>query len=441
MRNKRKAAKWLTAFLILLLMAAWPAGGPVWAADFFGVQDFERYTEPDGDFHWAMNDLKLVVSSELMKGYPPEGPEEMLVFFRGTGAVFCKVLGPFKPDALITRAEYASIVARALDLEGKSFGESPFADVSTGEWYGPNVVRLVEAGVIDPADYGSEFRPNERITRLEIAVWMVRAAEKAGVRTEPAAVSFKDFDSTSKFATYVGKAVALGILKGYPDGTFRPSGTANRAEAAVMLVRLLKHLPLFPGLDRETAGQIIQKVIDAQVKCQKSWPVKVDAGWEINPQFEAALKVFQEETRDILTDYNRWPRMHAGQLAAISGLAQRDEVGPWTGDWAAQFDAGYGMVDSMLLRWEPRGVGVPIEYIFTNLKSVDVVVGHGPIAEVQFTASGGAKYSDGTIYGGDQNVSPYNRALLVKQDGKWKVAALWVDGRGPWLKLIGFAES
>lgn len=429
----RKKFVGLVALLVLLLVAS-----PALAADFFGVADFKRYTEPEGDFYWAKDDLKLIVASELMKGYPPK-IEEMYTFFRGTGGVFCKILGEFKPDAKITRAEYAAIVARALDMEGRPYGKSPFADVSTSDWFGPNVIRLTEAGVIDPGNYGKELRSNEPITRLEIAVWMVRAAENAGLTVPPQQVDFKDV-AQSEYMTEIGKAVALGIIKGYPDGTFKPNGTANRAEAAVMLVRLLKHLPLFEGLDKETAKEIVKKVIAAQEKCQKSWPVKIDAKFEVNPQFEAALKAFQEETKDVLTDYNREPRMHPDKYEAIYDLAARDEVGPWTGDWAAQFDAGYGMVDSMLLRWEPRGVGIPIEYIFHGVISVDTLVGRGPIAEISFTAYGGSKYYDGVIFGGEKNISPNNRALFVKQGGKWKVAALYVDGRGPWLKMIGFAD-
>lgn len=424
--------------IVMTMMLLFSLAVPSFAAEFYAVSDFERYTEPDGDFYWAMNDLKLAVASELFRGYPPEKPE-MPFWWWDTGTVICKTIGELRPDAVISRAEYATIVARALDLENRDYGPSPFSDVKPFDWFGPNVLRLVQEGIIDPADYGDKLDPKKPITRQEIAVWMVRAAENAGVKVEPAKVSFSDFDPGSKHASGVAKAVGLGILKGYPDGTFRPNATANRAESAVMLVRLLKHLPLFGGLDKENVKAVIQQVSDAEEKCRKSWPVNVNAGHERNEQFEAALKVFQDETRDVLTDYNREPRMHPQGLGVLNKMAERDEIGPRC-DWASVGDAGFGFVDGMLVRRASSRTGIPAEYRFIRVIGIDELVGRGPVAEVQFTWWGGTKYIDGHVYGGEKNIHNSGRALLVKQGGKWKVAALYMDGRGPWLKLIGFAK-
>lgn len=431
---RKKALLTSIAVLVLLVVLVSPA----FAAEFYAVSDFERYTEPEGDFHWAMNDLKLAVAAELFRGYPPEKPEA-LFWWWDTGTVICKVLGELRPDAAISRAEYATIVARALDLEGRRYSSSPFSDVKPSDWFGPNVLRLTQERIIDPVDYGSRFGPKEPITRQEIAVWMVRAAERVGIKAKPADVSFRDFDARSRQASYVAKAVGLGILKGYPDGTFRSNAGANRAESAVMLVRLLKHLPLFDGLNKENTKTAIQRVFDAGEKCRKSWRVNVNAGHERNKQFEAALKVFQEETKDVLTDYNREPRMHPQGLGVLNKIIERDEVGPWC-DWASLRDVGFGFVDGLLVRRGSDRIGMPAEYTFARVVSIDKLVGCGPVAEVQFTSWGGTKYIDGNILGGEKNVCDGGRALLVKQGGKWKVAALYMDGRGPWLKLIGFAR-
>lgn len=433
---RKKVLLALVAAFILLAASVSPA----LAADFFAVADFERYTEPDGDFYWAKDYLKLAVASELFRGYPPEQPE-MPYWWWDAGVVICKTLGELRPDAPISRAEYATIVARALDLEGRSYGPSPFSDVSPSDWFGPNVLRLVREGIIDPADYGDRLEPKEPITRREIAVWMVRAAQAAGVKAEPAEVNFSDFAPGSKHASEVAAAVGLGILKGYPDGTFRPDAGANRAESAVMLVRLLKHLPLFDGLDKENVKTIIQRVCDAMEKNQKSWPPKTNPPYERNPEFEAALKVFQEETKDVLTDYNREPRMHPQGLGVLSKLAKRDEVGPWN-DWASAWEAGFGFVDGLLVRSSSDGPGIPTAYMFIRVVSIDKLIGRGPIAEVQFTTWGGTKFVDGNVYGGERNKVSGNRALLVKQDGRWKVAALYLeDEHEPWLEMIGFVET
>lgn len=460
----------LTVALVLALAAVVPAQ----AADFFGVADFQRYTEPDGDFHWADNELRLVVAAELFSGYPPEKPET-LYYFKETGGVVCKVLGELRPDRTITRGEYATIVARALDMGARAYGSSPFSDVKPSDWFGPNVLRLVAAGIIDPADYGDKLNPNGPITREEIAVWMVRAAEAAGVRVEPASVSFRDFDPNSKHAPYVAKAVGAGFLKGYPDGSFRPERTANRAEAAVMLVRLLKKMPLFEGLDAEKAKQMVVEATNVLADAQEKWYPKRTVGWERNPEFETALKWYQENAKDLVTEYNLWPRMHPGGIEAIYDLAGRDEVGPRC-DWAG-IEAGYGLVDGALLRngtedYDPGerwgGILSLFRIITVGKKIVmeptvhteDVPAppevlafcGAGPVAEVQLKAHWKIEYvAEGHCLGDwfydfskeekwDKCVNDGIRALFVKQGGKWKIAALYKDARGPWLKLIGFAR-
>lgn len=435
---RRKIVYMLSVLMVVLLAGAAPAG----AADFFGVADFERYTESDGDFHWAKNDLKLAVASELFRGYPPEKPE-MIYHWRGTGGVTTKVLGELKPDARISRGEYAAIVCRALDMESAEYGRSPFSDVNPSQWFGPSVLRLVAAGIIDPADYGGKLNPNGPITRQEIAVWMVRAAERAGVKVEPADVSFRDFDSGSKQAPYVAKAVGLGILKGYPDGTFRPGGTANRAEAAVMLVRLLKHLPLFDGIDGEKAKRMMEQTVAAMTEMCKSWPVNLRAGWERNEAFENALARYQAGVKDLVTEYNLWPRIRPDGFGPLGALD--DEVGPRNG-WSG-LAVGYGLVDGMLLRvWPKESAFVPAVYMGGNFRATDVVdfVGRGPIAEVNVGGSAETLYVTDPPDRPRKHPVDYGcRALLVKQGGEWKIAALYYDDdhRGPWLRMIGFVND
>ncbi|MGB9886794.1 MAG: S-layer homology domain-containing protein [Moorellales bacterium] len=444
---KRAVVLGLAAALLLCFAA------PCRAATFYAVSDFEKYTESGAPFYWARDDLKLVVAAELMRGFPPEGPEEKAYVFDGTGEVACRTFGPFRPEATITRAEFATILARVLDLEGKDFGASPFGDVKVQSWYGPNVVRLVEAGVIDPADYGSRFAPDGPITRLEVAVWAARAAVKAGAKAEPGEVRFADFDPASKHAGEVAEAVALGILKGYPDGTFRPQGTANRAEAAAMLVRMLKHAPLYPGLDREEARRLMNETWALLTELQKSVRIRPQAYWANpkgnggpHPDWPAALAAFQSRAKGLLTEYHLWPRAHPAGFGALNGLASRDEEGP-RGDFASLENGSFGLLDGALQRWNqgPNGVpfGVPMWYRYGEITRVAELVGRGPVAEAAAYGKARIKYDDGAdlpIFGGAESESPVFRAVFVKQGGAWRVAAIWVDSRGPWLRRIGFAD-
>ncbi len=423
-------AKLIIVAVALVSLFAFPAH----AADYFGVADWPLYAVQDGPFHWARDELKLVVAAELMRGFPPEKPE-MLFYFDGCGGVNVKVLGELRPGSTISRGEYATIVCRALDLESAPAATNPFADVKNSDWYAPSVLRLVRAGVISPPDYGKKFDPKGAITRKEIAVWMARAAESKGVKADPAPVTFADFSDKDKHALEVSKAVGLKIIGGYPDGTFRPNGSANRAEAAVMLARLIKLLPLYDGIDAERAKQLAQQVADAMYRFQKAWPVKIKATWERNPGYEAALAQFQKETKDILTEYQHWPRLRPDGYGPLNKLHPKNDTGPastWVG-----LEGGYGLVEGMLLRCLPYGM--PAEYMGkASFTEVVVFAGAGPVAEVGMNGTVEMKYIDGYTRTGYSDTGNC-RAFLVKQGGKWKVAAMWASDE-PWLPSVGFAK-
>lgn len=429
MRRKSLLALVLAAALLTASVS------PAFAAEFFAVSDFGDYMY--GDFTWAKNELMLAVAAEFFKGYPPE-QKEMPFHFRGTGEVTCKVLGELRPRASITRAEFATIVVNALDLGTLSYSKSPFADVKPSNWFGPNVLRLVAKGIIDPADYGAKFKPNGPITREEIAVWMVRAAEAAGIKAKPAKVRFKDFDPRSRHAAEIGKAVALGFLKGYPDGTFRSGNAANRAEAAVLLFKLLKKLPLFGGINGEKAKQMAVETAKALTEAQEMWPVDLNNTGS-NPAFEAALQHYQSKVKDVVTEYNLYPWMHPEGLYLLYGLASADILGPWC-DWPAGMP-GYGLATGILMRGYPDWA-MPAVYVGKVHEVGETVafIGRGPIAEVSFNGVCSTKYVNGREFYGEAKAGGY-RALFVKQNGQWKVAALWRDSRGPWLGTIGFAKS
>ncbi|MBR8660706.1 S-layer homology domain-containing protein [Brevibacillus sp. NL20B1] len=172
----------------------------------------------DSTNHWARNDILIMNQLGLLKGYPD---------------------GTFKPEKAITRAEYAALLERVLKMTStvpRPIETQVFSDVKPSDWFFGSISSLVVRKNIDPAVYSERlFSPNTAIPREEIALWTAIDVPKTSLQH----VKFKD-ESAIKYPSDVKKVVSAGLLKGFPDGTFRPTSNTTRAEAATMMVRFLK---------------------------------------------------------------------------------------------------------------------------------------------------------------------------------------------------------
>ncbi len=148
--------------------------------------------------------------------------------------------GTVKPTGNITRAETAAILFRLMD-EGsrKTYysTKSGFRDVATGSWYNTYVATLNNAGVITDSSNGY-FRPNEAITRAELAAMLANFTETAG-----AANYFNDVSASYWAANAIAICAKLGWITGYPDGSFRPDRNVTRAELMAMINRATGRAP------------------------------------------------------------------------------------------------------------------------------------------------------------------------------------------------------
>ncbi|MCR8982441.1 S-layer homology domain-containing protein [Brevibacillus laterosporus] len=172
---------------------------------------------PDAVNHWALNDMLTLQRLGLLKGYPD---------------------GTIKPDKTITRAEYAALLERVLKMAatvpqpGQSSG---FTDVRNVDWFFNPVSSLVSRKNINPGYYPKNaLLPSTSITREEIALWTA-----VDVPTSNQTVSFTD-ENKLKHPGEVKKVASVGLLVGYPDGSYRPIGNTTRAEAASLMVRFLR---------------------------------------------------------------------------------------------------------------------------------------------------------------------------------------------------------
>jgi hypothetical protein len=152
-----------------------------------------------------------------------------------------------QPDTPITRGEFAQLLASALQLPRANANISGFADILPTSVFFDGVSRLFDAGLLGPHISGATYRPNQVISREEIAaiigIAIVRGEPIREQFSRPLAVVFTDaFSVTPHHAAPLQTTVNYGIMQGYPDNTFRPRESATRIvalESVIGLSRLL----------------------------------------------------------------------------------------------------------------------------------------------------------------------------------------------------------
>jgi hypothetical protein len=201
-----------TKFAVLAGNAATPAG-PATAA---------KFTDVPASL-WAYGDIESLSGLGYISGYPD---------------------GSFKPGNTITRAEFVSILSKALKLAAYNPAVPDFSDVAQGDWFYGSVEDAVYSGIVK--GYSSAFKPDDPITREEMAVILVNALNEQDQAKSSmnSGTAFTDNASISAWAKgFVAVAVQDGLIKGYPDdNSFRPKSAATRAEACAMIMNFLNIL-------------------------------------------------------------------------------------------------------------------------------------------------------------------------------------------------------
>ena len=179
------------------------------------LQTGEGFMFRDMTDHWAKTDVMNMYKAGIVSGVTAD---------------------TFEPDRSITRAEFATLVAKALKLES---AKAYFGDVKESDWFTGFVGAAAKAGIIAGSD--GNFRPNDNITREEMAVIVVKAYEYLGKTAESANLTFSDNEEVSSWAEgYVAKAVGAGLISGMGDNMFAPKANATRAQSASLIARILK---------------------------------------------------------------------------------------------------------------------------------------------------------------------------------------------------------
>ena len=144
----------------------------------------------------------------------------------------------FEPNRAITRAEFTQMIFNVFELD--TIDNKEFEDVKPGAWYYSAVMACKKTGFFEKLDLSdNEFKPNQVITREEMAVMLSNIAKycKASASSNVSVdlTKFSDYDNINKdFAVDIILAINLGLLdkNGIGNSKFDPKGSTTRAQAA-----------------------------------------------------------------------------------------------------------------------------------------------------------------------------------------------------------------
>ena len=147
--------------------------------------------------------------------------------------------GTFLPDKTVTRAEFSKMINNAVGLTAVGTAKADFEDVMASEWYFNEVKKAENAGYITGYEDGT-FRPSNSVTRQEAAVVLSRIVLPISERADINA--FGDGNGIDTWATdAVTMIAAKGYIKGDENGNFLPKGALTRSQAAKLICEVVKN--------------------------------------------------------------------------------------------------------------------------------------------------------------------------------------------------------
>lgn len=178
--------------------------------------------------HWAQKSIEQLASKRIVNGVTAQ---------------------EFAPNQQITRAEFITMLVRALSLQ--TAVDSQFTDVQSDTWYNEAVDKAYQIGLVQGYADGT-FRPNELLTRQEMSIVIARALS---IVNQDFQISGEYADQLVKFADraqistwaqqYIATLVQYGVVQGTSAHTFAPLNVSTRAEAAIMVSNLLSSIPFY----------------------------------------------------------------------------------------------------------------------------------------------------------------------------------------------------
>ena len=172
--------------------------------------------------HWFYEAVKFVYEAGLMNG---EGENT------------------FNPQGNLNRAMLVTILYR-LENTPEVTEANQFSDVSAGQWYTEAVIWASVNGIVNGYEDGT-FAPTNNVTREEMAAMLMRYAEYKGIDVT-ATKDISGYNDAAKVSAWAQQNMAwsnsAGLIQGDENNNLNPQGKATRAEAATILMRLVKNV-------------------------------------------------------------------------------------------------------------------------------------------------------------------------------------------------------
>ncbi len=208
---------------------------PLAVALAFGVTSafaVTSFTDLDEN-HWAYSQIMNLAENNVVVGYPDE---------------------TYKPDAEITRAEFASMVVKALKQENAEITDTiAFEDVEKDNWAWESVQRAVRFDLIEESN-DNLFRPEDKVTKAECIEIVINSLKTQEMTLEEAkeilSGKYLDMDNVSEDVLIkIAKAEKLNLVTKNPadEQTTLAAKAATRAEIAVYLYNMMEQVRLTPN--------------------------------------------------------------------------------------------------------------------------------------------------------------------------------------------------
>ena len=154
----------------------------------------------------------------------------------------------FSPYQDLTRGQVVAILARMEQADTASAPAAPFTDVKPSEYYATAINWAYANGVIAGIS-DTQFAPDASITRQELIAILIRYLTKVrGLTLDSEELTFTDAAQIESYAREpIQKAMSIGLIYGYPDGSFQPNNQLPRCEGVSFLLRLARYLETLPA--------------------------------------------------------------------------------------------------------------------------------------------------------------------------------------------------